>query len=204
MTDLLTPPSAAWADEGLALVRATESTGVADHSIRTFQYARLVAEAEGMTNDADHREDLVYAACLLHDLGLGTEAAGAARFEVEGADAAAALLTRHGVPATEVDQVWEAIALHSSHGIADRLDRLGSVAYLTYRGVFIDAGSSDTTGLDHEGLRRIRTALPRRVGDRSVTDAIIDHARRSPAAVPKNSLGAILLHEQELAEQAGH
>ncbi|MCA2223186.1 hypothetical protein [Nonomuraea aurantiaca] len=57
---------------------------------------------------------------VMHDLGLGTLAAGQARFEVEGADLAASVLTEHGIAAADVDRVWEAIALHSSVGIADR------------------------------------------------------------------------------------
>lgn len=39
--------------------------------------------------------------------------AGQARFEVEGADPAASVLIGHGVPAADVDRVWEAIALRS-------------------------------------------------------------------------------------------
>jgi hypothetical protein len=35
------------------------------------------------------------------------------------------------------DRVWEAIALHSSIGIADRR---GLLTYLTHKGVFTDAG----------------------------------------------------------------
>lgn len=203
MTDFLTLPSASWADEGLALVRETESRGVTDHSIRTFLYARLVAEAEGLTKDADYREDLVYAACLLHDLGLGTMAEGSARFEVEGADFAAELLARHGASASEVDQVWNAIALHSSHGIANRLDRFGAVTYLTTRGVFVDA-SSDTEGLDEDGVRQIQAALPRPAGDRSVIDAIADHAELSPAAAPPHTIGADLLRERRLAAESAN
>ncbi|KQS07985.1 hypothetical protein ASG04_12600 [Curtobacterium sp. Leaf183] len=195
MTDHLTLPSTPWLDEALTLVRGTERAGVTDHSIRTYLYARLVAERDGMTTDAGHRDDLVLAACLLHDLGLGSLATGSTRFEVEGADIAAELLTRHGAPAGDVDVVWEAIALHSSHGIADRR---GPVSYLTYRGVFVDA-SGETEGLDAAAVRQIQTALPRPAGDRSVIDAIADHAERSPAAAPPHSIGADLLRERRLA-----
>jgi len=64
-------------------------------------------------------------------LGLGTLAAGRARFEVEGADLAAGLLTEHGVPAGDIGRVWEAIALHGSVGLADRM---GLLTYLTHKG----------------------------------------------------------------------
>jgi hypothetical protein len=60
-----------------------------------------------------------------------------ARFEVEGADLAAAVLREHGVPEPDVDRVWEAIALHTSPGIAARR---GLLSYLTREGVGIDFG----------------------------------------------------------------
>lgn len=48
--------------------------------------------------------------------------------------------TGHGVAAADVDRVWEeAIALHSSLGIADRRGLLTS---LTHKGVFTGVGSA--------------------------------------------------------------
>ena len=73
----------------------------------------------------------------MHDLGTGDLAKGEARFEVEGADLAAAVLREHGVAEPDVDRVWEAIALHTSPGIAERR---GLLAYLTREGVGIDFG----------------------------------------------------------------
>lgn len=96
-----------------------------------------MAEQEGCLNDAAYDENLLFAACVMHDLGLGTLAAGQARFEVDGADLAASVLTEHGIAAADVDRVWEAIALYSSLGIADRR---GLLTYLTHKGVFTDAG----------------------------------------------------------------
>lgn len=71
------------------------------------------------------------------------------------------------------------------------------MSYLTYRGVFADA-SGETEGLDAAAVRQIQTALPRPAGDRSVIDAIADHAERSPAAAPPHSIGADLLRERRL------
>lgn len=197
MTDVLAIPTGPLPEAALALVRATESTPIADHSLRSFLYARIRAQHEGSTEDPDYREDLLFAACVLHDLGLGTQVPGLARFEVEGADRAAALLAGHGAPASDVDLVWEAIALHSSHGIADRR---GLLTYLTYKGVFMDTGRY-TDGVDEDQLRQVRTAWPRPAGDPSVRDAIVAHAARSAAAAPPYSIGAELLRLAEEARQ---
>src|SRR6266550_6685310 len=137
VNDILILPTGPLAEASLALARSSESQPIVDHSIRSFLFARLLAEHEGCLNDAAYDEELLFAATVMHDLGLGEQARGQARFEVEGADLAAAVLREHGVAEADVDRVWEAIALHSSHGLADRR---GLLTYLTYRGVFIDAG----------------------------------------------------------------
>jgi HD superfamily phosphodiesterase len=92
MNDVLVLPTGPLADASLALVRSTESRPIADHSIRSFIFARLLAEHEGALNDAAYDEDLLFAAAVMHDLGLGEHAQGRARFEVEGADLAAEVL----------------------------------------------------------------------------------------------------------------
>ena len=84
----LSLPAGGLADASLALVRRSVSTEIAEHSIRSFLFARLIAEQEGSLSDAAYHEDLLFAACVLHDLALGDLGTGEARFEVEGADLA--------------------------------------------------------------------------------------------------------------------
>ena len=192
---MLALPTGPLVDASLALVRATESLPIVDHSIRTFLFARLLAEHEGCLNDVEYDEQLLFAATVMHDLGLGEQARGQARFEVEGADLAAAVLRAHGVAEADVERVWEAIALHSSHGLAERR---GLLTYLTYKGVFIDAGALADAVAD--GLRKeVFNAFPRPPAGRYLADAIIAHANRSPAAAPPGSLAAYLLLQQREA-----
>jgi HD domain len=191
VNDMPALPAGPLAAASLSVVQATVSAPIAGHSIRTFLYARLLAGHEGRLNDAAYDEDLLFAACVMHDLGLGSLAAGQARFEAEGADLAATLLTEHGVAAPGVDRVWEAIALHSSAGTAHRR---GLLTYLTHRGVFLDAGRD--TGLPAGLIQRVHTAYPHRAGKRYLADAIADHAARSEAAAPPGSLGFELLRQR--------
>jgi hypothetical protein len=191
MSKLLALPTGPLAEASLSVVRKTESAPIADHSLRSFLFARLIAAHEGSRSDAAYDEDLLFAACVLHDLGLGTLAPGTARFEVEGADLAASLLTEHGIPAADVDRVWEAIALHSSPGIAERRGLLTS---LTHRGVFVDAGRFPDA-LPAEQREQVLAARPRPAGDTSVRDAIIEHAARSAAVAPPYSIAAELLRQ---------
>ena len=144
--------------------------------------------------DAAYDEDLLFAACVLHDLALGRLGAGNARFEVEGADLAASVLTEHGVSAADVDRVWEAIALHSIVGIAERR---GLLTYLTHKGIFIDAGRG--TAIDAERLQQVYAAYPRPAGGAFILDAIVEHAARSEAAAPPYSMAAEVLRQRRAA-----
>jgi hypothetical protein len=196
MSDILVLPTGPLVDASLALVRSTESRPIADHSIRSFLFARLLAEQEGCLGDAAYDEELLFAATVMHDLGLGERAQGQARFEVEGADLAAAVLREHGVAEADVDRVWEAIALHASIGLAERR---GLLTYLTYKGVFVDVGPLADAVAD--GLRKeVLGAYPKPTEGPYVVEAIIAHANRSPAAAPPGSLGAYLVLQQRQEE----
>ena len=191
MDVILALPAGPLARAALDLAQQTESALVADHSIRSFLFARQLANQDGSVGDAAYDENLLFAACTMHDLGLGTSAPGKERFEVEGADLAAGLLRQHGAAAADVDRVWEAIALHSSIGIADRR---GLLTYLTHKGVFTDAGQF--TDLPEDLRQQVFTAYPRPAGDTYIRDAIVAHAKRSPAAAPPYSIAAELLRQE--------
>src|SRR5207253_7630700 len=178
VNDILVLPTGPLAEASLALAQSSESRPIVDHSIRSFLLARLLADHEGCLNDVAYDEDLLFAATVMHDLGLGEHAQGQARFEVEGADLAAGVLRKQGVAEADVDRVWEAIALHSCIGIAERR---GLLTYLTYKGIFIDVGPLADAVAD--GLRsEVLHAYPRPTEGPYVVEAIIAHANRSPAA----------------------
>jgi len=120
---LLSLPNVSWAAEALELVFAVESRAVANHSVRSWAFARVLAEHESMAHEVD--DALLFAATVLHDIGLRHDARAPVRFEVDGADYAAEFLTARQVAAGDVDRVWEAIALHTSPGIAERRGAAG-------------------------------------------------------------------------------
>ncbi|MFJ6617752.1 HD domain-containing protein [Kitasatospora sp. NPDC091335] len=184
-------PTGPLAEAILAAVHASETPPVANHSVRSFLFAELLAAHEGCLDDAAYDRDLLFAATVLHDLGTGTLAKGEARFEVEGADLAADLLRGHQVPEADIDRVWEAIALHTSPGIAERR---GLLSHLTREGVGADFGRN--AALVSRQAERIHAAYPRLAMVRSLVDAIVERAARSDAAAPRHSLGGELLRER--------
>src|SRR6266508_4030039 len=107
-----------------------------------------------------------------------------------------AVLREHGVAEADVDRVWEAIALHSSIGLAERR---GLLTYLTYKGVFVDVGRLADAVAD--GVRQeVLNAYPKPPEGSHIADAIVAHAKRSPAAAPPVSLAAYLLLQQRERE----
>jgi len=179
------------ASAALELARSTESKSVFNHSVRSYLWAVLLAEHENATGEADYDPVLLFAATVMHDLGVGSRARGQQRFEVEGADLAAELLIAHGVSTSDVDRVWEAIAIHTSAGIAERR---GLLAYLTREGVGIDFGRQAEVVLNQQ--EAIHAHYPRLAMVRSLVNAIVEHAGRSDAAAPRYSIPGELLHER--------
>ncbi len=62
MNDILVLPTGALADACLAIARSSVSRPIVDHSIRSFLFARLLADHEGCLDDAEYDEDLLFAA----------------------------------------------------------------------------------------------------------------------------------------------
>ncbi|MFC5660914.1 HD domain-containing protein, partial [Streptomyces nogalater] len=101
----------------VAFARDVSSPSLFHHVLRSYVFGALVFDRQGARYD----RELAFVATVLHDLGL-VEAfqTPSERFEVDGADAARRFLHRLRVPAGRVDVVWDAIALHTSAGIAAR------------------------------------------------------------------------------------
>ena len=185
-------PTTRLAVRAVEYVHACETEPVANHSLRSYLFAVLLADHEGLQPSADFDPDLLFFACVLHDLGTSPVAGGTQRFEVDGADLAAKFLTDNGVGARGVDLVWEAIALHSSPGIAERR---GALAYLTRRGVGIDFGPGSEFITDAQG-QAVHSRYPRLRMVPSLIDEIVRHAGRSPQNAPRYSIAGELVRER--------
>lgn len=187
MAELLALPATESAQRALDWVQRTEERSIANHSVRTFLHARVVAASDGLVAGRDVDFDLLFFACVLHDIGTTDEADGELRFEVDGADAAARFLTAEGLPAADIDLVWEAIALHTSPQIAERR---GPITRLTRLGVRGDFGLE----IASDGERRlIEQAYPRLDVEKNLGDAVLEQALRTPQKAPRNSWPASLV-----------
>ncbi len=196
---LVTLPNTPLAVTALALVHGAESPAIANHSVRSFLFARLLAPHIGLVAGEDFDEELLYLSCVLHDVGLSSLAKRNTRFEVDGADRAAEFLSGQGLEAPKVDAVWEAIALHNTAVIPERM---GALTSLTYQGVAIDFGG--VLGLPDSHLAAVTTqigaviheAYPRFDMATSVIDAVADHAASHPDNAPRYTPPGEILRER--------
>ncbi|HEY5049961.1 MAG TPA: HD domain-containing protein [Acidothermaceae bacterium] len=179
------PPARA----ALDLIRANESAAIANHSIRTFLFGMLMADHRGVT---DFDPALLFFSCVLHDIGLSELGNRTQRFEVDGADVAADFLAEQGVSAVDRGLVWEAIALHTSGGIAERR---GPVTDLTRRGVGMDFGR-DVECVSDAQAALIHAVYPRLSIERVLADEIVGQAQARPEKAPRYSIAAELLRER--------
>jgi HD domain-containing protein len=194
-TDLITLPGTPLAKAVVDLVRPLESPSVFNHSIRSYLFARLVA---GRLGPDGYDDDLLFAACVMHDLGVAADGPHRQRFEVEGADRAAEFLVQQGIPAADADLVWQAIALHTSPGIAERR---GFLCVLVREGVGLDFGGALAGGhldaITDELADTIHAGYPRLDMIGSLTDAIVAQAAKNPRNAPRYSIPGEFLHERQ-------
>ncbi|MGW7576503.1 HD domain-containing protein [Streptomyces sp. NPDC054765] len=197
-TDLIALPDTPLTGAVVQLIKPVETPSVFNHSIRTYLFARLVAARLALAAGQDYDDDLLFAACTMHDLGVASDGPHTQRFEVEGADRAAAFLIEHGRSAADADEVWQAIALHTSAGIAERR---GTLCALVREGVALDFGGPMGTlhvaALSDEQADAVHAAYPRLEMIRSLTDAIVAQAAKNPANGPRYSIPGELLRERE-------
>lgn len=126
-----------------------------NHSLRVFVFSSLNAKRNTVSYDAE----LLYIAAVFHDLGLVPKYSSAdLRFEVDGANAAREFLRSHGFPDQSIQLVWDAIALHTTIGVAEHKE--AEVALL-YSGVGLDVMGEGYEHLNDQDRMEIVDAFPR-------------------------------------------
>jgi HD domain-containing protein len=149
-----------------------------NHCVRSYLFARELAAADGLRADVDYDDELVFLSCVLHDLGATDYANGDQRFEIDGADAAAAFLADQGVDEARARPVWEAIALHTSVGLGHRFGPVAAVAHL---GITADVVGQGKEALPAGFADRVHAALPRHDLGYALSDVLAQQVETNPA-----------------------
>lgn len=185
---------AAVADE---LARAAEPEFMYNHSVRSYLFARVAATARGLAAGEGYDDELLFLSCILHDVGLTTQADRGHRFEVDGAEAAVGVLRVNGLDTARAGIVWDAIALHTSAGIAEHR---GNEVALTRAGIGIDFGH-DADLVPGELAGQVHDRYPRLNMARCLTDAIVGQAQGNALKAPAYTFPGELLRERAASSQ---
>jgi hypothetical protein len=183
-------PDTALCKAAVDLLTATSPRFLSNHCLRTYVFGSLAIKAMGR-NVID--EEIAFCGALLHDLGLLPAYVGGNRFEVDGADAARAFCTKYRVSPERAEQVWQAIALHTSPGIASRM---AAEIALVHFGAGLELLGFGLDEIPREVTAEILASYPRLNFKAAFLDLLTVHCKRNPAA-------QILTWTDEIARVAG-
>lgn len=171
--DELAIPDSTLVQRATSLARAVEPDFVFHHSVRTYLYGVAIGHNLGLRVD----REILFLASILHDLGLAPEHDGAGSFELHSAQAAHTFLRSEGIDEARAAMVHEAIALHSSVGIAGA--REPEIA-LTHFGAGVDVIGFRREDVADETNDAILRAWPREAFKERFAALLRDQARRKP------------------------
>jgi hypothetical protein len=173
---LVATPDTPLAREAAVLLDAECDGELAGHCWRSYQFAALLARAEGLEVD----EEVLYLGTLLHDLGLARRYDGPERFDVRGANVVRELLLDHGMERARAENVWDVIALHATSAMAQHKSPETRIAN---RGISVDVRGVGADVLPTDAVREVLDEWPRRDFPSAFTRLLVDEVRAHPDTV---------------------
>jgi hypothetical protein len=175
-------PDSAIARAATQLVRDTEDDLLYNHSRRVFFWGAL----SGERRDLKYDPELLYLGAMFHDMGL-TELYSSSnpRFEVDGANAAREFMKSYGVPKRDIEDVWTAIALHTTPGIPEHMRP--TIALVT-AGVEMDVLGIAYDEFSHKHRHEVCACHPR---EANFKENIIDHFAQGINKKPETTFGNV-------------
>ncbi|KAJ3489794.1 hypothetical protein NLG97_g5926 [Lecanicillium saksenae] len=191
------------AQEALQFALGSCSQSIINHSFRTYLYALAFSASPATAKDRDSPHSLepyffepyvLFVACILHDLAIIEEYdLVPGRFEIVAADVAIKLLRRHGVAETTLREVWLAMAIHATPGIAEHFG--GSVGAVRLAISVEFGGRSPPLELMSELSKKAiseEALLPRLEIEKDLGDAVARQGRKDRKKAPSASWAGLL------------
>lgn len=170
-------PDSQFAREAAELCAAESPAYLHHHCGRAHLWAVLLASADGLKFD----EELLYVACMLHDLGLTARYAGTVAgcgcFAIEGALAAHEFATAKGWPPERASALADAIALHLNVRVGPAL---GMEAHLLHDGTTLDVVGSRVWQIPPAARHAVLARHPRNHLKRQIVAAIAAEGAKRP------------------------
>lgn len=156
-------------------------TAIINHSLRVFLLAKWLTTKEKTGYSSESNLPLLFLACVCHDLGASEKYNGSQRFEVEGADAAVEICSSHHYTQAQCQMIWTAIALHTSPGIAERIDPFTRLVRVAVKCDF-SPSVCRLHGAENY-LMEIEAMLPRLGIEKVLADSVVKQAEKIPQNV---------------------
>lgn len=160
-----------------ALVQKVSPQFLYNHCLRTYAFGQQLGQQNQLKFDAE----LFYLSAVMHDLGLTPSFQKEQRFEIDGADAAKQFVKAQGMAEENAEIVWDAIALHTSIGIASR--KRPEIA-LVHLGASIDVFGAGVEEIDANLVHQMFETYPRLDLTASLTKLLVHQVESKPQAVP--------------------
>src|SRR5215475_10486575 len=160
------------------LARSVSPPYLYNHAVRTFLFGSLAGTASGQKFDAE----MLYLACILHDLGLTEKFQGDLPFEIQGEEAAKHFLEENGYEAAKAAVVWDGIAMHASLIGHFKQPEIALVGV----GAGADVGGPDFSQVSKSQLREILAAYPRLEFTDAFLKTCADVVRKHPASAGRS------------------
>ena len=186
----ITIPDTALCNAAVDLLESSSPAFLCSHCLRTYIFGSLAVRGLGRSV-VD--EEAAFCGAVLHDLGLVPPYRSDNRFEVDGADAARQFCSKHQVPPERADLVWEAIALHTSAGVATRL---ANETALVHFGAGLELFGLGLEQMSPQVVEEVLQRYPRINFREEFRNLLVEHCRHNPAA-------QVLNWTDDLARRAG-
>ncbi|MEO1393715.1 MAG: HD domain-containing protein [Cyanobacteria bacterium J06634_5] len=170
-------PDSKLCQKATKLVKKVSPQVLHNHCLRTYFFGQQLGIANQLTFDAE----LFYLAAVMHDLGLTKTFIGQQRYEIEGADAAKKFVQKQGLKDEQAEIIWDAIALHTSIGIASR--KRPEIA-LVHLGASLDIFGRGVEALSADTVHQIFETYPRLNLSDALTELFIYQIEQKPEVVP--------------------
>jgi HD domain len=167
--------------DAMELARISSEPYLFNHAMRSWLFGVLFAEGAKPAPDPE----LLAVSAILHDLGLTDRYSAQERFEVDGANAARSFLKERGIPAHQIQLVWDAIALHTTRSIA--LHKEPEVAVM-HSGIAVDVIGAGLELIPQDSVRAILAEFPRLSMKKQFQECLCGVVRRKPATSYDNIL----------------
>jgi HD domain len=160
------------------LSRSVSPPYLFNHAARTYLLGSLAGRALGQKFD----EELLYLACILHDLGLTEHFEGDLPFEIQGAEAAKHFLQEQAYAQEKSAIVWDGIAMHAS--------RIGQFKQpeiaLVGAGAGADVLGPDLSAIKKADVDEILRAFPRLEFKNAFLKTCADVVRKHPGGASQS------------------